>query len=507
MQNYLFGARSPQPQANCAGIASAIAFFCTRNPGGIGLSWMAIGAIAPLVFASPVQAAALTHWGLDLATNQLEITVPSGITPRYFLAAEPARIVLDLPNTEMGAVPTQQNYSAGAIRQIRVAQFQPGQTRIVIELASDTVLAPGQVELRRIGQEQTGDRWVLRPLLAGDMPPVAATSSLPTSSLPTSPLPRTVTTPSMVFPASGAFVLSPEPSNPATSNPATSNPTNSNASALANLPPLEPGALQIPVSPAPGGVIAPIAPPQTASEATTAIALPTGDRPNAQMPSSLPSLAELPAPEPLASPTSSPSSVPSVPSLQPAPAPELTPSPSSPETTPAPATTPSPNSPANNSPASGNTPNQAAPNAAPNNVIEFGQPLPLQSSLLPATVLIPAGTILNLRYPGTVPLALSLENPRQEVLLLDQDVRDRTTGNVIIPANSQVIGRFETSSTGSRFITQAISWQDQNLLLKAESDVLRPNQRQASERSPIIRPNQVMKVRLMEDVISGSLNS
>jgi hypothetical protein len=132
---------------------------------------------APLIIAqSPAQAAQLTNWRFDPATQQLEINVNGGTTPRYFLLAQPARIVLDLPNTRVGSVPEQQTY-AGAVRQIRVGQFQPGLTRIVIELSPEAVLGAEQVELQNVGNPGS-DRWVLRPVLANQPeavpPPVAS---------------------------------------------------------------------------------------------------------------------------------------------------------------------------------------------------------------------------------------------------------------------------------------------------------------------------------------------
>ncbi|GAB4238238.1 MAG: hypothetical protein Kow00121_65190 [Elainellaceae cyanobacterium] len=182
----------------------------------ITASLIGITTAAALVQLAPAQAAVLSNWEFDPTSQELEMVVPGGTTPRYFLAAEPARIVVDLPNTEIGTVALQQTYG-GAVREIRIAQFEPGVTRIVLELAPGTILAPQQVELRQVGaaatsEGQPGDRWVLRPLLATDAPvPIASAT-----------------------PA--------EPTVSATAPEAT------NASAAPDvLPPLEPGALEIPV--------------------------------------------------------------------------------------------------------------------------------------------------------------------------------------------------------------------------------------------------------------------
>jgi len=141
-------------------------------------------AIAPIILVAPADAAELTQWSFDPETRQLEVRVPGGTTPNYFLLAQPARIVLDLPNTVVGNVVEERRYS-GMVRHIRVGQFQPGLTRIVIELSSEAVLAPAQVELRNVGSTGNGrsEQWVLRPLLAGDAP-VAAIEPVPSTLAP-----------------------------------------------------------------------------------------------------------------------------------------------------------------------------------------------------------------------------------------------------------------------------------------------------------------------------------
>ena len=100
--------------------------------------------------------------------------------------------------------------------------------------------------------------------------------------------------------------------------------------------------------------------------------------------------------------------------------------------------------------------------------------------------------VLSLRYPGAAVLPLVQGRSRQEVLVLHQAVRDRA-GNILIPAGTQVIGRFETSNRGSRFIAQAISLQGRNLPLVAESALLSQNQFSAG-----IPPNQLLQVRLSQ---------
>ncbi len=111
-------------------------------------------------------AAKLEDWRFYPEAFQLEINLSADTTPRYFYLAQPPRLVVDLPDTKLGYVPTQQNYS-GAIQKIRVSQLNANVTRIVLDLAPGTVLEPNQVQLQPFSSSNT-TRWVLRPFVAGD---------------------------------------------------------------------------------------------------------------------------------------------------------------------------------------------------------------------------------------------------------------------------------------------------------------------------------------------------
>lgn len=117
----------------------------------------------------PAQAAILSSWKFDSANNQLELMVQQGAQPTVSVLSQPPRIVLDLPNTELGVNPSQKTYS-GTVRQIEVSQIQGGTSRIVMEFDPAVVLDPAQVRLQRVSAPiQSGpfrDRWVLRPFVA-----------------------------------------------------------------------------------------------------------------------------------------------------------------------------------------------------------------------------------------------------------------------------------------------------------------------------------------------------
>lgn len=157
----------------------------------------------PASAAAPpaAQVTVLTQWKYDPKLNRLEIAVRDAITPRYFLLAQPARIILDLPNTEIGKVETQKTYT-GVIRQIRVSQFQPGLTRIVMELSPNVELAAPQVKLQPANAKGSSSRaWVLQPLLAKASAPTVTPASVPQRSVTQSPVPQPSVSQSTVVPS------------------------------------------------------------------------------------------------------------------------------------------------------------------------------------------------------------------------------------------------------------------------------------------------------------------
>ncbi|MBD2096747.1 AMIN domain-containing protein [Trichocoleus sp. FACHB-591] len=240
----------------------------------LGVSAGLIGAIAQM---APVQAAVLTQWQFNSTANQLEITVPEGTQPRYFLLAKPARIVLDLPNTQMGSVPTEQTLS-GPVQQIRVSQQQAGSTRIVMQLAPNVVFAPGQVKLEQAGTGKAGTRWVLRPLIAGNSTstPTVAAKPAASATVATKPQSAAPTPPSV------------QPSAPAASSTQRSQPT------LQPSPPVVTNERSQPTTPA--------APPRSRITRNAADLLAPGDRSfdnsSAPSPESSPAIAAPTAPSP-----------------------------------------------------------------------------------------------------------------------------------------------------------------------------------------------------------------
>lgn len=73
----------------------------------------------------------------------------------------------------------------------------------------------------------------------------------------------------------------------------------------------------------------------------------------------------------------------------------------------------------------------------------------------PPELSLSAGTQFQLRYRGEKTLKLKAEQPWQEVLFLEENLTNEK-GELIAVAQTPVIGHFETTSEGTRFVTQAL---------------------------------------------------
>lgn len=149
-----------------------------------------------LAVPAPAPLAKLNNWRFNPQALQLEITLSAGKTPRYFYLPQPARIVVDLPDTKLGYVSTQKNY-VGAIQRIRVSQLNSSVTRIVLDLAAGAVVDPNQIRLQPVSKNNP-TRWVLRPIISSynsslqqgvqpsptNLPQIPYNSSQPPSNLP-----------------------------------------------------------------------------------------------------------------------------------------------------------------------------------------------------------------------------------------------------------------------------------------------------------------------------------
>lgn len=129
----------------------------------LGAAALAIATATAISTATPALSAGVSKWSYSPETGAIGFSLDTNAEPKYFLMANPMRIVVDLPGSAVNlkAIEAQ---AGGVFTQIQAAKTTAGQTRLVLQLATGTVLQPGQVELTALG----GGRWSLQPLLAGE---------------------------------------------------------------------------------------------------------------------------------------------------------------------------------------------------------------------------------------------------------------------------------------------------------------------------------------------------
>lgn len=109
-------------------------------------------------------AIALFSWQFNPETYQLQVRTEGAIAPDLFILKNPTRIVIDFPETQLDRAPVSQQYS-GLVREMRMAQFQPEITRIVLELSPEAQLVSETVSLEKTATSQ-GYQWQVTPTLA-----------------------------------------------------------------------------------------------------------------------------------------------------------------------------------------------------------------------------------------------------------------------------------------------------------------------------------------------------
>lgn len=96
----------------------------------LGINLVSGVAIAETIFP-PLQ-----QWTFDPQQQTFKIQVHALASPGYFVLTEPTRIVVDVADTSWSDGSIAKSY-AGAVSQIRVAQFSEGITRFVLDVSGN----------------------------------------------------------------------------------------------------------------------------------------------------------------------------------------------------------------------------------------------------------------------------------------------------------------------------------------------------------------------------------
>ncbi|MFN6462878.1 MAG: N-acetylmuramoyl-L-alanine amidase [Nostoc sp. DedVER02] len=152
------------------------------------LRWLLSSTIGTIfMLSSPAMAAKLESWRFDVNQNKLEFNTVGSVQPQAQLIFNPTRLVIDLPGTTFGR-PQLTQQVGGAIRAIRVGQFDEQTTRIVVELTPGYTLDPKGVQF--VGR--TGDRWMVQlPTPVAENVPSTNTGGQQEQALATATPPRT----------------------------------------------------------------------------------------------------------------------------------------------------------------------------------------------------------------------------------------------------------------------------------------------------------------------------
>jgi N-acetylmuramoyl-L-alanine amidase len=137
-----------------------------------------------LLLTFPAQASRLQTWRLDANRGQLEFSTDGGVQPKAQLMTGPTRLVIDLPGVKFGRRQVTRSYT-GAIRSVRVGQFERGMTRIVVEYAPGYTVDPNQIRFRGVTANQwsvqlptpQGGEVASSSLVASDPPAMLSPSS------------------------------------------------------------------------------------------------------------------------------------------------------------------------------------------------------------------------------------------------------------------------------------------------------------------------------------------
>ncbi|AFY54143.1 N-acetylmuramoyl-L-alanine amidase [Rivularia sp. PCC 7116] len=119
------------------------------------LHWLIPGTFLTVsLLSSPADAAKLKSWDFDANQNSLEFNTDAAVQPKAQLIFNPTRVVIDLPGVEFGR-PQLKKSVGGAVRSVRIGQFDPKTTRMVVELSPGYTLDPNQIKFEGISPS----RW------------------------------------------------------------------------------------------------------------------------------------------------------------------------------------------------------------------------------------------------------------------------------------------------------------------------------------------------------------
>ncbi|HEY9624626.1 MAG TPA: AMIN domain-containing protein, partial [Crinalium sp.] len=109
--------------------------------------WFLPGFLGVFLMGGAAQTDTVIDWHFDRDRNQLEFRTDEYVQPSVQLISNPTRLVIDLPGIVLGH-PLVNQPVGNAIQEVRIGQFNPYTTRIVVALDPGYTLDPNQVKVR-----------------------------------------------------------------------------------------------------------------------------------------------------------------------------------------------------------------------------------------------------------------------------------------------------------------------------------------------------------------------
>jgi N-acetylmuramoyl-L-alanine amidase len=117
-------------------------------------NWLLPSVFSFAMVSLPASAAEMLSWQYSATENRIDFSTNSAVRPEAQMLANPSRLIVDLPETRLNQ-PTSSQVLSNGIKSLRVGQFDPDRTRMVLELDPDYSIDPQQVLI----QASTNKQW------------------------------------------------------------------------------------------------------------------------------------------------------------------------------------------------------------------------------------------------------------------------------------------------------------------------------------------------------------
>jgi N-acetylmuramoyl-L-alanine amidase len=116
-------------------------------------NWLLPSVCSLVMVSVPATASEIVSWQFNAADNRIDFNTSAAVKPEAQMLANPSRLIVDLPDTILKQPTSSQTLSNG-IKSLRVGQFDPDRTRMVIELDAEYAIDPQQILIQASNAKQ-----------------------------------------------------------------------------------------------------------------------------------------------------------------------------------------------------------------------------------------------------------------------------------------------------------------------------------------------------------------